>query len=366
MAERTHSRFRALAAVLAGCLLALPAAAQPGTLSVDPCKVAGFTQAEQDEIRSFATARLEQIESGDATARERARKELLAPLRRPCVSVAFRQQYRSAMIDGLRELAGADDETVAITAIYLLGELADDAARQTLQEHTGDDRAAVRYAAIAAMGRTFRAVSATAPAIDPARVAQMVEHLGGRLESEADPLILDVIVRALLDAAQITRDDYAAASTRAVTTLAGGIGPRLRDADPESKPKLYVTTLRVGEAFGARLAGAGAVPAEVARAAAGWAAEVLAHLAHLANTDQLGDAHALAVDIANISERIIVFAHQKLGGSRSPVDLARLLESANGKDFYARVRELVLSLEQPPVRVDAETMRRIRDALAGG
>jgi len=367
LAERINSKARVLAAVvaLAWCLLALPVRGQGDPLP-DPCKVAGFTAEEQQQITAFVQSRVQPLGGQDQIARERARKELLTPLTRPCISVAFRQLYRAAMIGQLTELAATPDDNIAITALVILGELADDPARQVLQAYTADPRPAVRYAAIAGLSRTLRAVNSYAPALDAVRTTDIVAHLGARLAEEQDPQLVDLITRALITGSEISREGYGETVSLAIAQLAEGIGPRLRQAPPEARPLLLLSTLRTAEAMGNRLVGSGSSPADIARAGAAFAGEVLAHLAYLANAGQLPDERGVEVDIVNVAERVIVFAHQKLGGrGLTPPGLAQLLEAKNDREFFAQVRELVLRLGQEPTSLQAEAMQRINDALAG-
>jgi hypothetical protein len=366
LAERINSKAWALVVVaaLALCLPALSARAQGDPLP-DPCKIAGFTPDEQQQIATFTENRLRLLGGEDQIARERARKELLSPLTRPCVSVAFRQLDRAAMIDDLTTLAGAGDDGIAITALVVLGELADDSARQVLQQYTADPRPAVRYAAIAALSRTLRAVNTYAPALDPGRATEIVAHLATRLTEEEDPQIVDLLTRALITGAAISRDGFAETASRALAALADGVGPRLRAASPEARPVVLLSALRTLEAMNSRLVGAGNVPAEIARNIAAFAGETLADIAHAANVGELAESRAVEVDIVNISERLLVFAHQKLGRSIQPPGLAAMLQAGQDKEFYAQVRQLVLSLEQAPVSLPPETTQRIRDALEG-
>ncbi len=366
MAERTNSRLRVLISAVAAamCLSALPLRAQPGQLEVDPCKVAGFTEAEQQQIRTFVEQRLTLLDK-DAADREPARRELLEPLARSCVSVAFRQLYRGAMLGDLQRLAASAEEEVAITALIILGELADEPARQELQKYTADERIAVRFAAIAGMKRTFRAINNAAPALDANRVGEMVRHLGDRLSTEEDPATIDLTVRTLIAAAGVSRDGYGEVAAEAMTSAAHGIGDRLRAASVEARPSVLLSTLRVGEALGGQLAAAGSAPQPVARAGAAFAGEVLAHLAFLGNSGKLPQSRQLETDLTNISERILVFAHQRLGKPLTPPNLVSLIQAGSDVEFFSRVQILVLSLEGDPCNLSAEAMERIRAALAG-
>lgn len=349
---------------LATCLCATTVRAQIDSLP--PSENLTFSDVDKAQIQAYATKRLDAMERGLPAEREKARKELLEPLRRPGVSVAFRQILRGATIDRLTQLADNTDEEIAINSLVLLGEIADDATRQVIQQHTGDASKAVRYAAVAALIRTFHAVNTSAPALDPARVSQAVAHLGERLTVETDPNVADAITRALLQASNISRNGYAAAAADALARAAAGVGARLRHADETARPIALVTCVRVGDALSSRLAAAGNTPSETARAAAGFGGEMLAFLAfHAKQGDLPPDARRWEIDLTNLAERAIVLAHSRLGGGMSAPGLAAMLEANRDTEFYDRTRALVLSLSGPPWSLSAEPMQRIRDALDG-
>ncbi|MDQ7014592.1 MAG: hypothetical protein Q9O74_11955 [Planctomycetota bacterium] len=365
MAERMRRITRSLPAVLtlAACVLATPALGQIDTLPT-PDKTS-YSQAEKQELQAFVSARLDLIGGSDAPAREKARRELLAPLGRPGVSVAFRRAFREASLDQLGTLAASTDDAVAINALVVLGEIADDQARQIVQRHTADERVAVRYASIAAMTRTFRAIDQTSPAIDAGRVTEMVRHLTDRLEAEPDASVADAIVRSLLAAASIDRDGFATPATIATTGLGAGVGARLRAAEDTDRQVTLMTAVRAAEAFAGRLAAAGTVSPEAARAGAGFAGEVLAHLAYRAREGDMPAADGWEADLVTLSERNIVFAALKLGGRITAPGLPALVESGDASGFYTAVSELVLGLNAKPCDLPQEDMQRIRDALAG-
>ncbi|MBK7405448.1 MAG: HEAT repeat domain-containing protein [Phycisphaerales bacterium] len=370
MHDRITSRLRKFVAPLAlvACLLAPHALAQSDPMPA-PEKLV-LTPEEKAQIEAFVHKRVDAMQTGEAADREKARKEIIEPLHRPAVSVAFRQVVRAAAIDKLTELAGDKDARVAINALILLGEIADDATRQVVQEHTGDSNDDVRYAAVYALMRTFRSVNAYAPALDPARVSQAVDHLSGRLAAESNADVADAIVRALLEAAAINRDGYAGPAGEALTKVSSGVVSRLRRIpadDDGARVRLLASCVRVGDALSTRLAAPGATPPEIVRGAAAFAGESLAYLAYHAKKGDLPppDARAWQLDLTNLAERALVLAHAKLGGSLSPLTLAPLLETGKDSEFFDRTRSAVLGLSGAPCNLSPEAMQRIRDALDG-
>ena len=361
---RRITRFLPAVLTLAAGVLATPALGQQIDSLPDVTKTS-ISQPEQQEIADFVAPRLALIGGGDSAAREKARRELLTPLSRPGVSVAFRRAFRQAAIGDLTTLAGSDDDGIAINALVVLGKIADDPSRQVVQQYTEDDRIAVRYAAVRAMTDTFLAVDFSSPAIDPGRVGEMVRHLATRLEDERDPSVADAIVRSLLSASTIRRDGFAGASGRATASLGAGVGAKLRAAQDDERQVTLMTTVRVAEAFSGRLAAAGSVTPDVAKAGAGFAGEVLGHLAFRANGGDMPATEGWESDLVTLCERIMVFSALKLNGQLATPGLPALVESGDARAFYDRIRNVSLGLSGSPWSLPAADMQRIRDALEG-
>lgn len=352
-----------LAAVtITACLLAPPAQAQI-LEPLPPSDQTSYSAEEQQQITAFVLKRVALIGENDSKAREDARSQLLVPLRRAGISVAFRRTVRSAGIDGLASLADSSDEHIAINALFVLAEIADDASRLVVQRHTADESQAVRYAAIGALKRTFRVVDTFSPAIDAGRVSEMVAHLNSLLDDETDATVADAITRALLQASQIRRTGFETPATQAVIGVASKIGPRLRLAEEGDRPLALLSCVRVAEALALKLQAPGRINPEVARAAAAFGGEMLAHLAYLANDGSLPDDRQWELNLARLSERIVVFSRAKLGGSVTEPGLAAMLERGEDKEFYEATRREVLALAGDPTKLPTQTMQRIKDAL---
>lgn len=362
---RRITRLFPVVLTLAACVFSTPALGQ--IESLPPTDKTVYSDADKQQINAYVTPRLGSIGNGETSARERARRELLVPLRRPGVSVAFRRAFRESSISTLTSLAGSTDDAVAINALLVLGEIADDSSRQVVQQYTADDRVAVRYAAIAAMTATFRSIDVASPAIDPGRVGEMVRHLAERLRDEPDPSVADAIARSLLVASNTRREGFAGAAARATTVLGAGVGGRLRAADDNDRQVALMTAVRVAESYSNAMAAAGQVTPEAARAGAGFAGEVLAHLASRARaaSGSMPATEGWEADLVTFCERIMVFSASKLGGSVAAPGLVALVESGDSGAFYDRVSKLVLGLSGRPWNLPAEDMKRIRDALDG-
>ena len=332
----------------------------------DPCKVSALTSDETHQIEAFVSNRLMLLGGEDADSRERARRELLAPLRRPCVSVTFRLGYRQASQKTLASLTESTDDEVVINALMVLGELADGTSVQTIEGFTNDPRLAVRYAAVGAMTRSFAAVSARAPALTNGQASAMVLHLATALAKEPQSQVIDAIVRSLLEAASINRDGFKSTRDDALAAVSAHVGERLRAGDDTDRPVLMLTGLRAIEYFSRLLSASGSVSPATARDGSALAGEILAYLAARANAGQIApDNRQLETDLVNLSQRVLLLANTKLGGSTMPADLKDLFASGDDKAFFARVRTVTLGLDGPPTNLDSAAMDRIRKALEG-
>src|SRR5690606_10659287 len=139
-------------------------------------------------------------------------------------------------------------ELTVVNALRVAGELGTDAGADLLDRFRADERPAVRYAAIAGFMRTLAAVESGSPAISPDRVRPMIGTLGQLLTNEQHPQVLDVIVRALIEGTNLSRQGYDTIRNDAVRTLATGASQRLQAmGKAEAQPELLPALLRAGQ-----------------------------------------------------------------------------------------------------------------------
>lgn len=365
MAERINSTMRSF---LAAAVIAFGVCAPVASGQIDPLPASdktSYTQPEEGQVAAYMLGRVSVIGGDDAVARERARAEILAPLRRAGVSVAFRRVVEAATLVPLTNLADSPDEGIVTNALFVLAEIGTDAARQVVQQHTDDESRAVRFAAVAAMKQGFRVVNNFSPAIDQGRVLEMVSHLGLRLAEENDAQVGDGISRALLQASRIRREGFETPASQAMVEVGAGVGARLRHAEASAYELEMTPCLLVGEEFVVRLGAAGNPPSELSRAGAAFGGEMLAYLAFAAKDGRLSESRPSEVKLAKVAERCVQFAQMKLGGTASEPGLAALLEAGKDQEFANAAGQFVLRLSGEPCRLSAADMQRIRDALDG-
>jgi hypothetical protein len=213
---------RALLCALLGAFAA-PAVAQQRDLPAEV--VRGQPQAEQ--LKAYVDENVALLSSQDPKEVSRGRTMLLRPLDDRQASVAFRDLYSSLVVPRLTPLVAGPSEINAIDALFVAGGLATAPATQLIENSAQDPRGPVRFAAAAALGRTFRAISQSSPAIVPGDATALVQRLSGRLAGEENAHVFDRVVRSLIEAGNISRDGYQAASAAALSGMARGVSDKL-------------------------------------------------------------------------------------------------------------------------------------------
>lgn len=179
--------------------LASSALAQMGSLP-DDLITATSVASRQGEIERFVEPKLEELASTDPSVRQSARDALLQPLLgSPEPSRAFRIGYGSSMGDELLALVDHSNVGVALAALRISGALASEQGYRAIQRGMADDRNAVRYAAVAAMGELFRIASRNEAALPGRLLEEALQAAQRALESEPEPLVADRIIQSLAE-----------------------------------------------------------------------------------------------------------------------------------------------------------------------
>ncbi|QKK08090.1 MAG: hypothetical protein HND58_07820 [Planctomycetota bacterium] len=149
----------------------------------------------------------------------------------------------------------------------------------------------------------------------PAAWARWCVTWPSRLREEPDASVADAIARSLLVAANTRREGFVGSAARATSALGAGVGERLRAADDNDRQVALMTAVRVAESYSNAMAAAGQVTPEAARAGAGFAGQVLGHMASRASKGEMPATEGWEADLVTFCERIMVFSASKLGGS---------------------------------------------------
>lgn len=213
-----------LAATLAAWMFATICVAQP-PLPDQIVSQGPNGPSDEQLIREFVSFNVSRLDGTEPAEWSRAKSRLISPFERTQVSVSFRTFYSEALTPELRRLRQSENAGVARMALYIAGELATEDGIALVEESIRDEDAADRYAAAFGLSRTLRALSQSSPAIQNARALQIMDTIAGELETERDPLVVDMHVRALLEGARIDRDGL---GSEAIIRASRAIGGRLR------------------------------------------------------------------------------------------------------------------------------------------
>lgn len=218
---RTRIARAFVCALLAG--LAAPTLAQQRDLPAEVVR----GQPQEGQLGEYVNEGVRLLSAQDPKEVRSGRTMLLRPLEDRQASVRFRDEYSSLLAPKLEALVASASEVNGINALVVAGALATRPATELIENYSQDPRVAVRYAAAAALGRTFRAISEASPAIVGNDAAALVQRLAGRLATEESADVFDAQVRSLIRASEITREGYQAASAQALSGMARGISDKL-------------------------------------------------------------------------------------------------------------------------------------------
>lgn len=275
-----------LGAMLGAGTLTPRAFAQP--LADAVARASNIGAAETKAIEDHLAIHIKDFTSGDPEKIRRARNALVNPLLEDGVSVPFRLEYSKQLSSAkLGDLCKDKNETIAINALRLAGEVAENESIGFVESGFSDTRQAVRYAAIFAAGRVFeqmmpesRAVAATSTRLE-LLVASVTKVLN---KDKEDALIVDAASRALLAAARVNRPRYDAVGKSASIEVAKGLAARVAKAGADDMV-LIDAGHRAAEQFAGVLAGVGGaqVDKEARTQAAALGGELAAWVARRIN-----------------------------------------------------------------------------------
>jgi hypothetical protein len=349
-------------------LLPVPSALAQFGLPRDVVAAESIGGAQATQIERHIGEWLPRLGSQDPAEIKRSRDNLLAPLREPTISVAFRQAYSERLLQGLRQHAQDERDIVVVNALRVAGELATPAAVQLLQQKLQDPHAPVRFAAVAAVGRVFSAVRDTSPAIGPADVQQLGARMGQQLGSERAPEIVDACVRALATAMEITRPNYEGVRAMAFEAVASGVGERARAlrGDANDAPMLIVL-LRAGQ-FSRDALSVNDPRLQIGDASVRQAAELNGHLlAYVVRRLQGGgfqedsESRELTIRIVAVAETGIVLAANRMRIQQQALNLASDFTKGTpegDRDFFRKAVELIGVLTRPPFNFPGNHFQR--------
>ncbi len=272
MIARTHSFFQTRFFGLLGSLFlaALPSAALAQGENIGP-DIRHGAQLSADQVATVTkfiashSANLGGAENPQAIKRDRT--ALLEPLADSQASPAFRLKYSETLIPILTPLAKAEADVVVINSLVIAGDLATAQAVDLLAAGIKSTKPAIRFQAAYGLRRTFEALGLMAtPTMRPDQAEEAIKLLAKSIESEADPIVTDGLVYALVQATQTT-----SLRNPAIAQLSAALSAKSKSlAGKAASGQLAQALLRGGagvrDALGA--AHAGEIPADTIKAAA--------------------------------------------------------------------------------------------------
>jgi hypothetical protein len=336
----------------------------PGSLPEGIATSLQLSEDQRGQVRAFVAASKDALLGTDADKLRRARVQLLDPLEKSGVSVAFRLELAGAALPIAEQMVRSEDVSAVINGLKIAGDLATDPAGRLCITKLDDQRVAVRFAAAAALNRLLEAAWREAPAISSVQAQSMVAALGKRLAVEPDPMVPDALVRGMISGFQGEGTDFADARGVALKTLCDSLGQRVRESGKDGLPtEMLRTTIRGAAAVRDLLTSTTArslVPTQVADAA-GFGGDLLtfakreikrgAYPSVAPGDDDAAraskvEARAFVVQAASLGETIVFFAQGLSGQTGSPTKMAELLKDASVQND-ARFAEDVKAITGP-------------------
>lgn len=359
---------RGLGARVLGCVAGVLMCGSVDAQTLDPVLVTAITldTAQQQQVRDFAGPLAAGLKSNDQKQIQSARAAILEPMGNAGVSVQFRQEMTRALADTLRDVISADANSQgqassigAINATIIAGELATEGASTLLSDAIKSKKADLRYQGAMGVRRTFEAMQATAPAVGKDRAQSMVGDLDRRIKEEADPLVLDALIRAGLAAAELTNEQFREVRSRGIEVVALGASTQLkrRQAQPldaAAADAMIRAGTGVRDALVNRAPGA-AVNELAAKSVAELGGHLIAHAAKVVEARKLADDPELRERYAQISqlgETLVLTSAQAMNNAQVPgkglgPTLRQATTQADAK-FALDARELTESLTRAP------------------
>lgn len=353
-------------ALVAGVLACAPAQAQQSQL--DPVLITAITldTAQQQQVRDFAGPLGDGLKSNDQKQIQAARAAILEPMGNAGVSVQFRQEMTRALIDALRDVVSADAGNTgqassigAINSTIVAGELATEQASTLLTEALKSKKADLRYQAAMGIRRTFEAMQTTAPAVGEDRAQAMLREVDRRIKEEADPLVLDALVRAGLAAAELTEARFRDVRSQGIETVSLGASAQIKrrlaePLDATAADAMIRAGTGVRDALANRATGV-AVNELAAKSVAELGGHLIAHAAKvvearkLANDPELRERYA---QISQLGETLVLTSAQAMNNAQvTGKGLGPTLRQATTQTdakFALDARELTDSLTRAP------------------
>ncbi len=240
---------------ITACVAFVLAAVACGALG-DPPPVNGLvgkdplSPQDRGQVRTYADFYCNQLAAGDIQAAERAKRQLLDPLRSPVISGDFQLEYSKVLAGNLAAVIDSDKPHAAVNAMQLIGFLGTDRALDVIKDHLDskdEDRFEIRLWA----AKAFR-MAADADELDANDLNPLLRQFDTACRNETEP---SVLLRQYEAIASVD-------SPVARSVLLGAIGKKLDVLQAQAQPSrlmdaIYPALIRLrGQFLNRRLAAA--------------------------------------------------------------------------------------------------------------
>lgn len=364
----------ALALAAALSLAPLGVARAQNELPAPTIQSTSLSDAQKQEIATYAAAGLELFKSENWTDARRGRDQLLLPLSDASASVAFRLEYSRLLTETLRTASQAGQPDIRrLNALRVLGSIATAQTTAPISDQLADPSPAIRFMATQAAAATFRALATASPALPSGDAARLVTSLSRLAESEKDVMVFDGAIIAIVEATKVEQSGYAELRDAAFTRLAQSVGARIRALPTEEQNEAMISAiLRAGIAARdglsiARTQASGPVAKELA----GFGGDLIAYVLKRTKAGHMpaagsGTLRSALEQLVSVGEANIFFAlnNPNLPGTReiTPTTLADTLKSGTAdaeKSFADQATALIQStLTAPPLAFPADRFNK--------
>ncbi len=254
--NRPQSKSAAFVAFILGVVVSAALGNPPPITSL--VGQSSLTPQQRDQIRTYGEFYCNQLATGDIPAVERAKRQLLDPMRAPMVTGEFRSKYSKVLTPCLGGVIDGDNPHAAVNALQLLGFLGTPAALDVLKDHIDskdEDCFEIRLWAARAFKMAAEAGRLQADDLNP-----LLRQLGAACRSETEPPVLHRQFEAIASVnSSIARDVLLSAIGKKLDELQGQADPsRLMDAIYPALVSLRDQYLRLDRneqvTFGAKIA----------------------------------------------------------------------------------------------------------------
>ena len=176
------------------------------------------------EVRTYTDFYCNQLAAGDIQAAERAKRQLLDPLRSPVISGDFHLEYSKVLVGNLAAVIDGDKPHAAVNAMLLIGFLGTDRALDVIKDHLDskdENRFEMRLWAAKAFGMAAEAGQLDANDLNP-----LLRQFEIACRNETEP---SVLLRQFEAIASVN-------SAVARSVLLGAIGEKLDVLQAQPQP----------------------------------------------------------------------------------------------------------------------------------